>query len=152
MEQNGNRFNKVVVAGTFDHLHQGHLNLLSRALELTSEKLFIGVFNGDLSHKLYADRFQSISTRIQNVTDYIISINSNKIDFHVFELFDSIGLAGIMPDLDAIVASKETEEGCAKVNEFRAARGLKEIHSVIVDLVQFQGEKMSSTYYRSLEP
>lgn len=52
-EKNTVTFSSVCLGGTFDRLHLGHKALLSSAVSIATEKLVVGVTDGDMIKSAY---------------------------------------------------------------------------------------------------
>ncbi|KAJ3068894.1 hypothetical protein HDU98_008012 [Podochytrium sp. JEL0797] len=118
----------VVLGGTFDHLHQGHLILLSMAAFLAKEKLICGVYDYSetqerLLKKAHHQFMEPLEARIQAVTEFL-NLFKPSITYRVEPILDDFGPTRTEVDVQAIVCSEETERGCFAVNELRRKNGL----------------------------
>lgn len=64
------RYGKVAVGGTFDHLHDGHKALLSKAFEI-GESPLIGITSDRMVRERYADDIQTLKHRKKNLKDFL---------------------------------------------------------------------------------
>lgn len=96
-------FPRVVVGGTYDHLHAGHRLVLSACALITSKKLFIGITGallflrlctwsggldeGYLQGKKYKELIHSLSQRKDTISSFIHTINK-ELDFQFSVLTD----------------------------------------------------------------
>jgi pantetheine-phosphate adenylyltransferase len=118
MAKNDKTFKNVVLGGAFDRLHQGHKVLLTKACEICSERIVVGVTNFSkemLAKKAYGEMIEPLEKRIKNVKDFINTLKPGLIA-QVVGIDDAYGPTRTDPDLEAIVGSKETEKGCLMGN------------------------------------
>lgn len=154
-----NKYNKVGVAGTFDHMHSGHRALLSAASLLTKKnegkvgKLLVGVTKGNLlANKEYKSALQPLEERKRKVKEFMDMLNNRdaengkqKCDYTILDIDTPTGPVVEDDDYDAIVVSKETEQGAFYINSKRK----RPLDIVVVPLVTIWGKKVSSTAQRS---
>ncbi|KAI9334584.1 hypothetical protein BDR26DRAFT_866867 [Obelidium mucronatum] len=131
--------NTVVLGGTFDHLHQGHLILLSMAAFLASKKLICGVTDfantpQRLLKKAYHELMEPLFTRTEAVREFL-TIFKPTLEYQVVGILDDFGPTRTDPDMDVIVASGETEAGCFAVNTLRKENGLRELDIYLIGVV-----------------
>lgn len=145
---------KVMFAGTFDHLHAGHKHVLYRALQLTSDTLYIGFASDSLlCRKRFAVALQPLELRMVFVSEYlqtIMSTMAKKVKIELFETPDAIGPAGIM-QFDTLIVTPETLSGGEAVNAARSKAGLVPVEIYVVDLLGDEDitNKTSSTEIRA---
>ncbi len=142
-------FRRVIVAGTFDHLHEGHKILLRTSAKL-GEELLVCLADGPLLlGKRFREKIQTYEERKRKVEEFL---NSLAINFSVIKIQDPIGPAGSDKLADAIVVSTETYPGALKVNSVRKNRGLQELVIVVCPLVAAEdGRPISSSRIRAGE-
>lgn len=141
-------YRSVVLGGTFDHLHGGHESLLKAAANLARERVVIGITTGSmLENKELTHLIEPLEVRSKAVQDYVKSIKADlKVEIH--PITDPYGPSIVDNNLQAIVVSKETIAGGMAVNKKRAESGLEVLEVEVVDLVEGEGEKLSSTLIR----
>lgn len=143
-----NEYNSAVLGGTFDHLHAGHESLLKAAANLARERVVVGITSGSmLENKELAQFIEPFDIRKKAVEDYMESIKPG-LKLEIYAITDPFGPSIVDEDLQVIVVSKETESGGVAVNKKRFEKGLKLLKVKVVDLVEGEGEKMSSTLLR----
>ena len=102
------KYDSVLFAGTFDHLHPGHRSVLTMAFFLARRKLYIGVTSDSLlRNKKYFNGLQPFETRALHVSDFIATIrpsNADDIEVVLLETEDAVGPAGTL-EFDAIVVT-----------------------------------------------
>jgi pantetheine-phosphate adenylyltransferase len=146
-------YRKVVFAGTFDHLHQGHKHLLRTAFSL-GKKVAIGLTTDEMiQHKSGKENIQSQEERHKAIKDFIKS-QGNQERCEIF-LIDTIeGGADTMEDLDALIVSDEISvvENAFRINNLRFENGLRRFHIIVVPRVRsLDGEPLSSSRRREGE-
>jgi phosphopantetheine adenylyltransferase len=142
------------LGGTFDHLHAGHKLLLSAAAAVATRRLLVGVTDESmLQKKKFAAFIEPFERRAAAVVDFVRLINPD-VHVEIARIHDPIGPAGTDPNLDCLVVSLETAAGVDVINKARVERGLKQLATVVVPLVDSDAsdsadEKMSSTAIRA---
>ncbi len=110
------KFNHIVLGGTFDRLHAGHLNLIDRALSL-SDTITIGITN-DRFAKIKSSNVEPYDKRLAEIKKYITSKHKyKKINF--IAINDVYGNTLEDTSIDGIVVSKETAKQATSINEKR---------------------------------
>ncbi|KAI5062169.1 hypothetical protein GOP47_0023209 [Adiantum capillus-veneris] len=141
-------YESVVLGGTFDHLHGGHESLLKAAANLARKRVVVGITTGEmLEKKALAHLIQPFEGRKKAVEEYLKSVKPG-LEVEVHPITDPFGPSIIDEDLQAIIVSKETVAGGQAVNKKRAERGLKLLKIEVIELVEGEGEKLSSTLRR----
>ncbi|KAI8608924.1 hypothetical protein BC830DRAFT_1153239 [Chytriomyces sp. MP71] len=153
--------NTVVLGGTFDHLHHGHLILLSTAAMLAKQTLICGVYDfanspHRLERKAHWTHMEPLSSRIAAVQTFL-RLFKPALNYRVEGILDDFGPTRTEADMDAIVASAETETGCMAVNALRKENGLPLLDVYVIGVVgnpdlhssSGVGDKISSSYLRA---
>ena len=146
-------YRKVLFAGTFDHLHEGHKHVLKQSLIYCSEILFIGLASDSmLNRKQFAAGLEPLKLRKQRVEEYLKTLLTCKPDVHVefLETADSIGPAATL-DFNALIVTPETFAGGVEVNTARSKSGCEPVALVTVNLLADEtvNNKTSSTATRA---
>ncbi|MDD4351508.1 MAG: pantetheine-phosphate adenylyltransferase [Candidatus Gracilibacteria bacterium] len=143
MKQSKNT-NYVIVAGSFDYLHIGHMELLKRAFA-GSEDVLIGIMDDDyLSRK--AKNFMPIRQRREELKNYLKRFHRF---YRIMLLKDQYGSATTSEAMNRIIVSPETREVAEEINALREAEGLL---ALTIEEVPFskdeKGQKLSSSNIR----
>ncbi|KAJ3009434.1 hypothetical protein HKX48_007934 [Thoreauomyces humboldtii] len=132
-------YDTVAMGGTFDHLHAGHRILLTMSAWLTGKRLICGVMDLDeerLARKKGASRMESLEARLKGVRTFLDLVRKSPVVKHeVVPISDAYGPTRDDPDVQAIVGSAETREGCEAVNTLRAELGLSKLDVHIIDVI-----------------
>ncbi|MHA2161514.1 MAG: pantetheine-phosphate adenylyltransferase [Candidatus Thorarchaeota archaeon] len=143
-------YKKVVFAGTFDHLHEGHRHLLRTALRI-GEVVSIGLTTDKmLEHKSEQEHIQSYKER-ESELEAFLQKESKDNRFSIFPIETKEGGADKMEDLEALVVSDEIKvvSNAFEINELRARNGLSRFHIIVVPRIRTQdGRPLSSSRRR----
>ena len=145
-------YHHVVLGGTFDRLHPGHKILLSEALLRCDTRLTVGVTApGLLKSKVLPELIQPVTERIDGVKRFVTAVRP-EVERNIVEIPDPFGPSVVLPELQCIVGSQETERGCRAVNNKRTESGLSELDIVLISMAEDPGrlegveeEKISSS-------
>ncbi|XP_008111626.1 bifunctional coenzyme A synthase [Anolis carolinensis] len=147
-------YSDVVVAGTFDRLHNGHKILLSVSCMLAENRLLVGVSDKDLlENKLLKELILPFEQRVTQLSEFLVDIKPSLL-YDIFPLFDYFGPSITDSDLKCIVVSKETLKGGLAVNKKRVENGLPELTIHTIQLAtdpqraRYEEEKISSSSMR----
>lgn len=129
-------YQSVVVGGTFDRTHAGHLVFLSVALMRCSRKLTCGVADGPLlKKKTLTELIRPIEERMAGVVELVGELDPT-IDCQVHVIEEPLGPTRWDPDMDMIVVSEETKRGIETINKVREENGLCLLEGHVVALVE----------------
>ncbi|MEK7513616.1 MAG: DUF359 domain-containing protein [Patescibacteria group bacterium] len=133
--------NFVAVAGTFDHLHAGHQQLL-QAAQKTGLKLLVGLCHPSmLTAKAYPESIEPYSVRRQS----IIQFHPDKI----IPLSDIYGPAATSPFIKTIICSPLTRPNVELINQKRKLNNLNYLSVIETPLVKCaDGLPLASTRIR----
>lgn len=135
------RYKHLALGGTFDHLHKGHEEFLSRAFEI-AEKVTIAISSDILAEdKLHATSIQPFLERKKGVFDFLKaqSLDSRA---NFVELNDIYGPAATSEEFDSILATRETHKNAVKINKLRRRKKLPALVIVSVELVHGDDKKV----------
>ncbi|MFC7045708.1 phosphopantetheine adenylyltransferase [Halobacteriaceae archaeon GCM10025711] len=139
---------RVVVAGTFGPLHDGHRALFSEALERGDDGVVVALTSDDLAQQTRHEPrpVPPFEERKRAVTEAIDELDEWGREVDVQKLHDEFGVAIEDPGLDAIVVSPETDEEVAEINRRRREMGMDPLEALVVPYVRAEdGERISST-------
>lgn len=144
-------FNQLVIAGTFDHLHSGHKKLIEAAC-LNANFISCGLTEDCFAKKKsWSFAMQSFKKRFLNLKKILHSKNlANR--YKVSPIKDVYGFSYFNPELQAIIATKDSLSGVLQINKKRGQFSLKKLFPIIVKLVKASDRKrISSTRIRKGE-
>jgi len=132
----------ALVAGTFDHLHQGHQKLLKTAIQ-TAARISCGLTNSSfVSHKPLAQLIQPRPTRYSRLSSLLSNQTSN---WSIFPLKHPFEPAASSNQFDTIIASTETAPTVKHINRLRLHRRLKPLKPIIINLIKSSDQKSLSS-------
>jgi pantetheine-phosphate adenylyltransferase len=146
-------YRKVVFAGTFDHLHEGHKHLLRSAFKLGAEVAIGLTTDKMLERKTQRNLIQSYEERYLSLEEFIKTECDPKRG-SIFPIETMEGGADKMEDLEALVISDEIKvvQNAFDINEKRIANGLNRFHIIVIPRVRTgDGQPLSSSRIRSGE-
>ena len=137
------KYQKIVVGGTFDRLHNGHRYLLSMAKHY-GRKLIIGLCSDKMVKKRKKDwqKIQSYAQREKAIKNYLKKI---RLSHSITKLEDVYGPAVENTDIEAILLTEDTLKNGLKINKIRKKKKLKELdHIVLPYFLDCHNKKISS--------
>ena len=142
---------KVIAAGTFDRLHEGHKHFLMSAFSIGY--VYIGLTSENMiKNKEYAERIQSFETRKNNLIDCLTDEGKTiDYDYEIIEINDRYGFAIDSMEADVIVVTPDTLDGAKEINDIRTELGIYPLDIIEVDLVIKDNKKISSSDLRKEE-
>jgi pantetheine-phosphate adenylyltransferase len=150
LESNDWQYNKVVFAGTFDHLHEGHKHIIRQAFRL-SKTVSLGLTTDQmLAYKSDRKLIQSFDQRLAGIKEFIQS----EFDMErasIFPIETTEGGADKMKDLDALIVSDEigVVQNAFDINQMRIDNGLRRFHIIVIPRVRTKdGRPLSSSRTR----
>ncbi len=150
MENGQWQYNKVVFAGTFDHLHEGHKHIIRTAFRL-SRCVSLGLTTDQMIH-YKSDRklIQKYDERYAELEKFISSeFDMNR--SNIFPIHTKEGGADKMEDLEALILSDEigVVQNAFDINQMRIDNGLHRFHIIIIPRVRTSdGRPLSSSRIR----
>eukprot|EP01028_Stygiella_incarcerata_P012607 TRINITY_DN79362_c0_g1_i1.p2 TRINITY_DN79362_c0_g1~~TRINITY_DN79362_c0_g1_i1.p2 ORF type:complete len:171 (+),score=45.63 TRINITY_DN79362_c0_g1_i1:213-725(+) len=155
-EPSGRQYSRVALGGTFDRIHAGHKMLLDLAVSAVTDHpdstLYIGLADGPLlERKSLKELIQPWEDRRQQIIDYVESARHPSFHMMIWSLFDRFGPTIDIPELEALILSKETLEGGEAINTIRVERGMKPLDLIVLDDVFVEGLRISSSELRKRE-
>ncbi|CCW62854.1 unnamed protein product [Phytomonas sp. EM1] len=142
----------IAFGGTFDRLHFGHKLLLTMAALYATDKLLVGVTGESMiKDKKFSEKIQPVDIRKANVKRFLEKVRSDLV-LEIETIHDQAGGTDLIPELEALIVSRETEKAVDTINEVRQAKhNLKPLESIVIPYVQaMDGRILSSTELRQL--
>jgi pantetheine-phosphate adenylyltransferase len=137
---------RVVVAGTFGPLHDGHRRLFETALRHGDEGVVVGVTTDALARGSRERPVPPHDDRLADVREAIADLDEWDRDVEYRAIDDDVDFAGTDADLDALVLSPETAHELVDVNDRRRENGLAPLEGLVAPYVlAADGERISST-------
>ena len=144
------RYKTVATGGTFDHIHKGHIALLTKSFEV-GETVVIGVTSDSFALKEGKNPDQSYDERLRFLKALIRKKFPGR-KYIIAKLDDYFGPGIASPDVQAIVVTRETAKRVPIANTLRGAKGYPPLDVVLVDYVLADDSRLiSSTRIRKGE-
>jgi len=137
------KFDLIATGGTFDIIHKGHIELLKKAFEISSN-IIIGLASDELAEKKGKKITNDYSTRLSS----LISVIEQKFPgstFRISKLENDFGPAVLEEGVQAMVVSEETSFQGEILNKLRAEKNLPSVKIVVVPMVLAKDGKVIST-------
>lgn len=150
---------RVAVGGTFDRLHAGHRLLLAVAALACTRTCYVGVTSDKLlTNKANAHLLHTYEHRSFAAKDFLQAVRPS-LTVELSALLDPAAppKAATIPEITALVISRETVAGGAKVQQARRDRGITQpLDIILVDLVGASSQdadaiKLSSSALRGVD-
>ncbi len=146
-------YNKVVFAGSFDQLHEGHKHILRNAFKI-GKNVAIGLTTDKmLQNKTNKHLLQSFEERHGEIENFIKS-ECDVDRCSIFSIDTKEGGADTMEDLEALIVSDEigVVQNAFDINQMRIDNELKRFHIIIIPRVRTpDGRPLSSSRKRNGE-
>ena len=137
---------RVVVAGTFGPIHDGHRALFTEALERGDDGVVVGLTSDRLARASREREVPPFERRRERVRAEFDRLDEWGREVTIRRIDDEYGFAATDSSLDAIVVSPETDETVAAINQRREEKGMEPLTQVVVPHVRAEdGEPISST-------
>ena len=144
------KYKTVATGGTFDHIHEGHVALLTESFSV-GDRVVIGVTSDAFALKEGKSPDQSYDERVRALKSLIERKFPGR-EYLIAKLDDFFGPGIASPEVQAIVVSKETAKRVPIANALRKAKGFPPLEVETVDYVLAADSKpISSTRIRSGE-
>jgi pantetheine-phosphate adenylyltransferase len=144
------QFGIVALGGTFDIIHKGHIELLSKAFSISSH-VIIGLTGDDLANKMGKSILNNYSKRYETLT-LMIHKNFPNSSYSISKLENDFGPAAIEGKLDALVVSEETRHKGDILNKLRKEKNLPSVRIVTVPMALAEdGSRISTTRIKNSE-
>jgi pantetheine-phosphate adenylyltransferase len=144
------KFLIVATGGTFDEIHVGHIALLTKAFQV-GNKVIIGVSSDKFAAKRGKKLNHNFEARVASLKE-TIKKEFGDVNYEIAKLDGDFGPAVTTGDVEALIASAETQRKSRLLNEMRAKRGLQPVKVITVELVKAEDDStISSTRIRAGE-
>ena len=125
------RYQTVATGGTFDHIHRGHVALLSKSFAV-GNTVVIGVTSDAFARKEGKNPDQSYDERLRALED-LIHMKFPRRKYVIAKLDDYFGPGIASPEVQAIVVTMETAHRVPIANALREAKGYPPLEVVVVE-------------------
>lgn len=142
------KFRSGCMGGTFDHLHPGHLLLLTAAAAVVQD-LGIGITDPSiLGHKKNQNFIQPWKIRVSKVKEFL-GLLKKQLNLDTFPLLDPVCKAAY-GDFDVVILTTEVESSWELINKARKENSLNELEKSVISVLGVNNIKVSSTEIRSI--
>ncbi len=144
------KFGIVALGGTFDIIHKGHIELLSKAFSISSH-VIIGLTGDELANKMGKSIIHNYSKRYETLTSVIHKTFPNS-SYSISKLENDFGPAAIEGKLDALIVSEETRHKGDILNKLRKEKNLPLVKIITVPMALAEdGSRISTTRIKNSE-
>ena len=144
------KYSVVATGGTFDHIHRGHLALLTRSFEV-GRKVVIGVTSDAFARKEGKNPDLAYEERVRALEALIRERFPGR-EHLIAKLDDYFGPGIASPEVQALVVSRETAPRVSIANALREKKGYPPLQVVVVDhILADDSRPISSTRIRKGE-
>ena len=146
-------YGKIVFAGTFDRLHEGHKHLLRNCFKL-GKMVAIGLTSDEMISKHKPDANIDTFDQRKKAIESFLSQECDCDRFEIFKIDTVEGGGDTMEELDALLVSDEISvvENAFRINDLRETNGLHRFHIIVVPRVRTEdGIPLSSSRIRKGE-
>ncbi|MGD8506248.1 MAG: pantetheine-phosphate adenylyltransferase [Candidatus Bathyarchaeota archaeon] len=133
------KFETVVVGGTFDELHKGHKALLLKAFEV-GDHVIIGLCTDDLARRLRKNHeVAAYRERLEELNNFLKEQGFFR-KAKIVPLRTPYGITLSKGCAEALVVSRETEARAGEINQKRKAKGLAPLNIIVIEMVQAEND------------
>jgi len=144
------KFDQIATGGTFDIIHKGHLELLKKAFEISSN-VIIGLTSDEFAEKKGKKIVNDYSSRLATLISVIEQKFPNS-SFRISKLDNDFGPAVLEKGVQALIVSEEKSFQGKVLNKLRAEKNLSEVEIVLVPMALAKdGKRISTTRIRNSE-
>ena len=144
------KFDQIATGGTFDIIHKGHLELLKKAFEISSN-VIIGLTSDEFVEKKGKKIVNDYSSRLATLISVIEQKFPNS-SFRISKLENDFGPAVLEEGVQALIVSEEKSLQGKVLNKLRAEKNLSEVEIVLVPMALAKdGKRISTTRIRNSE-
>jgi len=144
------KYEIIAMGGTFDIIHDGHMELLSKAFSI-SNKTIIGLTSDELAVKKGKNLLKNYHQRFESLKS-VIEKKFPESSYEISKLENDFGPAVIEGSVQALIVSEETSAKGLLLNEMRTKRNLPLVEIVVVPMVLAEdGGPISTTRIKNSE-
>jgi len=144
------KFDQIATGGTFDIIHKGHLELLKKAFEISSN-VIIGLTSDEFAEKRGKKIVNDYSSRLATLISVIEQKFPNS-SFRISKLENDFGPAVLEEGVQALIVSEEKSSQGKVLNKLRAEKNLSKVEIVVVPMALAKdGKRISTTRIRNSE-
>jgi len=144
------KFDQIATGGTFDIIHKGHLELLKKAFEISSN-VIIGLTSDEFVEKKGKKIVNDYSSRLATLISVIEQKFPNS-SFRISKLENDFGPAVLEEGVQALIVSEEKSLQGKVLNKLRAEKNLSKVEIVVVPMALAKdGKRISTTRIRNSE-
>jgi pantetheine-phosphate adenylyltransferase len=144
------KFKLVALGGTFDLIHQGHIELLRQGFSISS-KVVIGLTSDELAKKKGKELLNDYSRR-HKALEEIIRKNFPNVDYEISKLDNDFGPAVLEKEVEALIVSEETAFQGEELNRLRKQKNASPVEVVVIPMVLAKdGKRISTTRIKNSE-
>jgi pantetheine-phosphate adenylyltransferase len=144
------KYKVVATGGTFDHLHDGHVALLTKSFEV-GETVIIGVTSDEFARKEGKTPDENYEARVGALEVFLKRAFPGR-KYIIARLDDYFGPGIASPEVQAIAVSRETAKRVPIANALRKEKGYPPLQVEIVDyILAYDSGPISSTRIRAGE-
>lgn len=141
------KYQKVVVGGTFDYLHDGHKSILRKAFEL-GNRVLIGIVSNQMELKKDSAGIPPLEERKSTLEEFLKEQDWLE-RAEIVVISDPIGPAAEDKELEAIIVSEETRSRAEEINKIRESNDLETLDIIEIPWVLAEdGKPISSIRIR----
>ena len=137
-------FQLAATGGTFDIIHKGHRQLLSKAFK-ASFHVIIGLTSDEMARRRGKKTLNSYQRRL----DALMRLIQEEFDtrqFQISKLENDFGPAMFEKDVQALIVSEETQDSGQALNEMRAGKNLPPVMIISIPMTLAEdGTRISTT-------
>jgi len=135
-------FQKIVVGGTFDGLHDGHRSVLRTAFQ-NAESVVVGLTSDEFAMRFRTRDVKPFEKRKRDLEAFVCQFGK---PHEIIAINDNYGVATLDPAIDCIVVSEETLLRAEEINTIRFKKRLPKLMIIVVPLVlDEKGKPLSSS-------
>lgn len=125
----------VILGGTFDKLHKGHLKILKLASKISNEIKIGLVKNKMINNKFLSKDIENFYSREKNIKNFFKRIKNKELKIEIIPLSDPYGPSLNLKEITDIIVTEETLPRAIFINKVRKSKGLNKLRIHKIKLV-----------------